>query len=456
MRFKRGYLIGGMLLFLGIIGAAAWMGYQGSQPEAPKELPQFNTVAVQRGDVARRLAVPGELSITSQVALSFPGSGQLLDLSVKPGDTVREGEVLARLDTTDLEQAVTQARANLTSAQVDLERAQNPYSASDLAAAQAAVEQASRELENARTNLEIVQNSPEVGQRIRDLEYEAAWYEQHYNESLARYNKGRLTKERLDMDYNNMVTARERLERARAEAALTLSEAHLRVERAEEAKHQAEARLAEIIKGPDPREVELAQVRVTEAELALEQAKQALEGATLVAPFDGTVLDVKAQMGEPVNANVPVIQLADLSNMEVKTTVGEEDILDLKAGQAVDVVFDALPDDTFRGHVGRIIPRKASGSQVVTYEVYAALEESTSSLLPDMSCDAEIVVAEKKDVLILPKRAVKFKPDGTAYVEILQRDQGVIHPIEVGLEGDLYMEIVSGLNEGDLVIRKGR
>jgi hypothetical protein len=105
--------------------------------------------------------------------------------------------------------------------------------------------------------------------------------------------------------------------------------------------------------------------------------------------------------------------------------------------------------------VTRVIPRRAEGSQVVTYEVFVALDETPPGLLPDMSADVEIVVARRQGVLVLPRRVVRVR-HGVAQVTVLEGSVEVSRTIEIGLEGDLYVEILSGLEEGDLVVKKGR
>ena len=214
---------------------------------------------------------------------------------------------------------------------------------------------------------------------------------------------------------------------------------------------RARARLAQLTAGPDPAEIKRAEAAVQAAQIALEKAQADLAAATLVAPFGGTVLDVKARPGDRVNADAPIIELADLTQLEVRVTVGQEDITTVHPGQEVMLSFDAFPEETSRGRVDRVIPRKTQG-QVVTYEVFITLDETPSGLLPGMTADAEIVVAERKDVLVLPRRAIRARPYTTVSVPVLEASRVVTRTVEVGLVGDLNAEILSGLREGDRVV----
>lgn len=200
-------------------------------------------------------------------------------------------------------------------------------------------------------------------------------------------------------------------------------------------------------------DIDQAEAAVRMAEQALKEAKSNLEAATLVAPFDGTVLEVKAQPGDWVSANTPLIELADLTQLEVRTTVAQEDIMAVHPGQEAVLTFDVLPEETFPGRVKRVIPKKTEG-QVVTYEVFIALEGRPAGLLPGMTADVEIVLAEHKDVLVLPRRAIHARPYTTVSVPVLVGDQVVTRSVQIGLVGDLNAEILSGLQEGDRVVVK--
>ena len=141
----------------------------------------------------------------------------------------------------------------------------------------------------------------------------------------------------------------------------------------------------------------------------------------------------------------------NLTQLEVRVTVGQEDITTVHPGQEVMLSFDAFPEETSRGQVDRVIPRKTQG-QVVTYEVFITLDETPSGLLPGMTADAEIVVAERKDVLVLPRRAIRARPYTTVSVPVLEAGRVVTRTVKIGLVGDLNAEILSGLREGDRVV----
>lgn len=202
--------------------------------------------------------------------------------------------------------------------------------------------------------------------------------------------------------------------------------------------------------------VDLAEDKAEAAEDALEQAEENLEEATVRAPCDGIVLEVKASVGDRVTKGEPIITLADLSKMRMLVTVTQEDVMSTEVGMSADITLDALPGTKLKGKVGNIMPLKSLTSQTPTYEVYLDLQDIPGGLLPGMTGGAEIFIAEKHNVLRLPRRLVKIAPDGSGRVEILENGEPVFRKVTIGVKGNNYYEIVSGLSEGDLAVQRGR
>jgi HlyD family secretion protein len=474
-------------------------------------------VAVERGTIVAAIAPTGEVYAPRQAELSFDVTKiPLTELNVTPGQQVKAGEVLARIDATSLERAVTEAEAQLTIAQSDLDEAQKPYTELDLtqaqvavsqaevglaeaqktlhdllnpdiATAEAAVRDATAELESAKNNLIVVQKSDVVSKNVRDREFEHTWFENNYGNFLKAYERGEETKDRLDLEWNALMTAKENLDSARAAAAKALNDAENRVAQAEDALQEAQedlaalqvgpdsldldkdktqvaqadytlqkaqADLAEIQAGPDPKDVEVAQAKVVAAQADLEEAQAALEAATMVAPFDGTVINVGAEVGDLISSSIVVVTLADLSNLEVKALVDETDISQVEIGQEAEITFDALPGKRFSGRVLSVPLQGTLSQNIVTYEVPVSLEGTEGvTLKPGMTANLKITVGKKENVLLVPAMAVQYE-EGLATV--LVQDSPAASPaatnVEVGLSDGTYTEIVRGLNEGDLVV----
>ena len=439
------------ILLTALVITAGWLGYTGASrpPDTgarPTPNAEVKTVPVQRGDVRQVLIVPGEVVPALWRELSLPVGGRLAELAVRPGDVVTQGQVLARLETGPLEQAVAVAQIDLEVKQATLEKLKAGPSAADLAAARADLAAAQARLDKLKAGPD-----PAAVERARfalERAKNSLWSAQLSRDAICGQSHGWQCDQAEAAVGNADVAVRQ----AQAELDRLLAEPSPdQVKAAELDVQKAQARLIQMTAGPSPADVKQAEMAVRTAEIALEKAQADLAAATLVAPFGGTVLDVEAQSGDRINADAPLIELADLTRLEVRTTVGQEDVIAVHTGQEVMLSFDVFPEETCRGEVDRVIPKKTQ-SQVVTYEVLITLDKSPSGLLPGMTADAEIAIAERKDVLVLPRRAIRVRPNTTISVPVLEAGRVVTRSVQIGLVGDLNAEILSGLNKGERVV----
>lgn len=453
----------GLVLSLSLIALAGWLGYTSVDWNAntlplafsaatPTPAAQTRTTRVTRGDVRQVLTVPGQVTVPVQQQLSFSAAGRLLQVAVRAGDPIAKGQTLARLNPEPLQLALAQAQVDRDIKKAALDKLKAGPTASELTAANAAVRDAQVALQNAQYNLTIAQNSSTAAQTIRDREYEVAWYEANYGESLNKYNAGKIDKNRLDLDYSNLLTAKERLQTARTQATISLNSANQSVANAQEALRKAQANLATLKAGADATEIRQAELALQSSEVALAQAQANAGNTTLVAPFHGRVFDVTAKVGDSVSANAGFITVADLAQIEIQTTVGQEDVILVVPGQGATLTFDARAGETFSGKVSRIVPTRTGTSGAVNYSVFVVLDKPPAGLLPGMTADADIILAERKDVLVLPRRSVRAKANSTMQLSVLESGQTVARSIKIGLVGDLNVEILSGLREGDQVV----
>jgi HlyD family secretion protein len=459
---KRAAIPLAVLVSLTLIALSGWLGYQSigwsgvSLPSlasaSPTPSTPTRTVAVTRGDVRQVLTVPGSVSPARQQSMGFSGSGRVVEIMVRAGDTVTKGQTLARQDTETLNLALSQAQANVASKQASLDKLKAGPSDSDLASANAAVRDAQVGLQNAQMNLSVVQNSDTVMRNVRDREYEANWYEANYGESLHRFQAGKIDQDRLNLDYNNLLTAKEKLVNARTQAALAMSQANQQLANAQEAVRKSQTALADLKAGSSDADLKTAEASLQSAQLDLKQAEVNLAGSTLIAPFDGKVLSVSALAGDIVAADSAIMTIADLTQLEVQTTVGQEDVTQVQPGQVASLTFDARPGETYAGKVSRIVPTRAGTSGAVNYNVFVSLDKSPEGLLPGMTADADIVVAERAGVLTLPRRSIRARANATIQLQVVQGGQTSTRNVRIGLVGDLNVEVLSGLQEGDQVV----
>ena len=445
----------GAAIFIVLLAIAGIVyGYLRYRPQMGRvEQPKFEVVPVERRTIITTLSATGAIASARESRLTFGVGGVLSELSVAVGDQVEEGQPLATLDKTDLERSVAQAQANLESAQIRLEQTEHPYDQLDIELAQGAVRDAKVALENAQRELSVVRNDPETGETIRSLEYEVAWYETHYGESLRKYEQGRITKERLDLDFSNLMTAKERLATARIEAEMNLAAAENKVAQAKEGLRKAQEDLATILAGPDPDEVTLAQNEVESAQIALDRALENLNKATLAAPFAGVVTSLGAEEGELVAAGAVIIVLADISPLHIDVEVGEMDIGQVQMGQETRITLDAFPQQEIQGSVSAIAPTSSDKGGAISYPVTVNLAPTDLPLRIGMSADVEFITAKRENVLVVPNAAIQLdRITGMIYVEKLVNQERLPVEIQIGMRSEQFSEIMAGLEEGDRVV----
>ena len=198
-------------------------------------------------------------------------------------------------------------------------------------------------------------------------------------------------------------------------------------------------------------------------EISLENQYENLDDYTITSPIKGTIVDKNYNAGETTEANQVLCTIYDLSYLTMTLSVDELDIASIEVGQSVSIVADAVEDTTYTGTVTKVSVAGTSSGSATTYPVTIRIDE-TDGLLPGMSVDATIELASAEDVLAIPSAALNrgdtvlvtadspSAANGTL-VESTTEDGEDYYSVEVttGVSGDDYIEIVSGLQEGDTV-----
>lgn len=197
-------------------------------------------------------------------------------------------------------------------------------------------------------------------------------------------------------------------------------------------------------------------IQIVEADL--KRAKEELMKTEILAPFDGTVVDIGIKVNDQLSSfdysTKTAIHLVDTTTIELEGTVDEVDIYKVKVGQEAIVTTDALPGVKLKGRVTFVSPVGTSIAGVVEFPVTIALEPSEIELKGGLTASADIVIDSHRNVLILPNRAIKGDP-GHHYVEVVADQQKGItekRQVQIGAQSTAFTEIVSGLDEGEKVV----
>jgi HlyD family secretion protein len=390
-------------LLVGIISAVTLFGLAGIAVANQRDRGfEVRAEEVARRDLMSIVTASGFVQPQRKVDISADISGRVTELAIEEGQWVEQGNVLLRIDPTSYEANVRRATASVAQAR-----------------AQAA---------QARANVLNAESELNRAQRLAQAE--------------------------------NLISSAE-LEQARTQ--LMVSEAQF----------------------------EAAEYGVAQAEAGLSEASEQLRKTTISAPMSGHVTRLNIEAGETAivgtmnNPGSLLLTIADLSRMEARVRVGETDIPDIALGDMADVRIDAYPNKVFHGEVTRIAnsavnaPEAQSSApgqqaQAIDFEVIVTLGNPPADLRPDLTATAEIVTATRSAALTVPIIAVTVRDEngrrfsaesqtagapaeGTETTEVegvfvLRNGEPVWTPIQVGIVGDWYFEVVAGLEEGETVI----
>jgi RND family efflux transporter MFP subunit len=194
------------------------------------------------------------------------------------------------------------------------------------------------------------------------------------------------------------------------------------------------------------------------AETQLKNAKEELMKTEILAPFDGTVVDIGIKENDQLSAfdysSKTAIYLVDTRTVKMEGVVDEIDIYRVKIGQNAIVNVDALPGVDLEGQVTFISPFGDQTTGVVEFPVTISLATNETELKGGLTATADIIINEHKDVLLVPNRAIKGS-EGNYWVDIVIDDKKLTteqRPIVIGAENEQFTEIVSGLSQGEKVI----
>ncbi len=391
----------------------------------------------------------------------------------------------------EAEAAVEQAQARLDQAEVDVKRARS-LATSDATAraalerAEASARDAQARVQEARTRLAQARRDLKRSRRLFDegvmaeAEYEAAQTAEEtaaeaVNQAQARLeqaeveveNQRRLLEvtreEQLDRALTEREAARQQLEQARAGLDLVTSPARkerITQQRAEVRNAQAAlqqaieagpARVESLRRTPAQERIRVAERRLEEALATREAVAARLEKTAVTARFGGVITDTVLEPGDVVTPGQPIVTMSEMQFPEVHVEIDERNIAEVEAGQEAFLTADAHPEKTIEARVKRIAPEAITERGIV--DVILQMRERPEWLRTGMTMDANIVVEDKQEMLVLPTRAVV--QSGQQY-SVLVVDAGVVRElsVETGVGGVRGTVIRSGLREDAMVIRE--
>jgi len=353
---------------------------------------------VEKGDLAKSVVATGKVEPLSKVEVKSKASGIVEKIYADYGDRVKQGQVLVELDKEQLRAQVRASQANLEAAQAALESARatserNKVDAlgPDLPYLQATVER----------DRKLVADGLIAASALDDAE---------------RLNQMALNKQQS----------------AVRNVAVSLAD------------------------------VSRAKAQVDQAQAALSQSEQDLRNSTITSPMDGIVLSRDVEVGDAVSSILVlgsqatlIVTLGDVSSVYVLGKVDQADIGKVYVGQPARIVVESFKDKKFNGKVTKISPLGVEKDNVTTFEVRVSIQNFTGELKANMSANAEIILEEKKGILMLPEAAVIYDKDRKTFIEVPDLNEKTGRrraPVELGISNGIKTELAAGLKEGQQVV----
>jgi HlyD family secretion protein len=437
--------------------------------------------------------------------LSFQGSGIVRSISVKEGDKVYQGQILASLNQSSALAVLTSARGSLVQAQAAYDKLLNGASQSDVQALENAVSAAKVNLSSAYNNSLSTLNSAYTA--IYNAYSTVTTLQNNYFSTTdqpsisVQENKGymgdNLAKARISIDkansagetdlaisnlsnylistfnslqiirdqcdqggYYSKVSATDKTSIDTQKTAVSTAMTSVNTLQNSVASYKAALKTAQdnlSAKQEKPRQedIDSAKGMVLSAQGQVDSAQTALNNLIIVAPLSGTITQVDAKVGELATPSKEVMVLQDVGNLHAEADVSEANIASLQLGQPIDYTFDALgPDEHFAGKVLSINPASTIISGVVDYLVKGSFE-NVPNIKPGMTANMTILVAKKDNVLAVPSTAVINK-NNKQYIRVIDDlKKKTYHEVQVqtGLQADGgLIEIVSGISEGQEIV----
>lgn len=400
---------------------------------------------VDRGNLVVELIAPGTLRAAGSVIYRSPVNGRELEIVHLAPEGVRleEGDLVARLETRDLEADLRQARDSVSDVEfsrqvADLEMLEATAEYESMVDGEGALT-----LEESRTSLALTEKKAErLRREVANLE--------------PLLDQGFITRDELERSVAELETVEVDLVIARRRADVLLKQTHpLNHRRAELLLAQKRAQRDGV-----NRRLSAARRRVAEITALIEQCAIYADSPGLVVyeEFMASSPRRKVRLGDRVTPSQAIARVVEVGRMLVDTSVLERSVHRVRPGQPVTVLLEAFPDLRLSGQVVSIgvLARTTRNGMAETkrFDVAVELDPATAELRPEMTARVDIRVGERRDIVRLPVSAL-FERDGLTLVNVRRGGRVETRQVEVGEQNPRFVEVLAGVEEGERVMLVG-
>ncbi len=434
-------------------GVFAFIKVRQASLAAASSTSTLQTATARQGNLILQASGAGYLVAASESSVGFDESGKLVSLHVHLGDQVEKGQLLAELDSTDLEDALTaanlallemtspeaiaNARLAITDAETSVINAQSALNNLEYWKNDGLIQQYYAKYILAKSRLDQAQaayDSANVGEYLNNTD-EANLYQVLYAAQQAFKTAKFYYSLYSQKPTNRQVEA--------AQATLQLEQARL---------DNAKIYLEALNTGMIPEDATGADIsKLRQAQETVKTAEKNLAAAKLYAPISGMVMTLNAEVGDMVSG--PILTIDNLNPATIEFYLDSSDWTNVKVGYDVSVTFDALSGQTFTGKVTEVMPGLVSAQGSSMVQGTAQLDRSVDEIGLPVGVDAniDVISGQAMNAVLIPVEALHELSDGQYTVFVMEDGKPVLHTVEVGLMDDTYAEIKSGLQAGDLV-----
>jgi HlyD family secretion protein len=456
LKNRKPLIVAAAIIALGVGAFAVYQTFFAPQPVESEE--ELQTARVRQGDLVLYASGSGTLITLDERDLGFSIGGKVAEINVSVGDEVEAGDTLAtQADIDELEAEVASDELNVLNAEQAL---QELYDQADLIAAQAQLDLANaREalkdaeydysvnqqgnraseatLEAAEAELKLAKDNLEHAKEMLDADPDNSMRQLNYANAEKRYNSA-------TWSWNWYTGSPTDIQQAQLEAEVSLAKAEVTL---------AEQAYEEVKDGPDPISIREAELQLSNARAGLAVSQANLDGSTITAPFAGTVMSIDADVGDEVNS--AFITVADLSNHYLEIFLDETDMDKIDLDYEVEVVFDAIPEITFKGYVISMDPGLYQSNMITAVRAIVQLDDennpSASRLMIGMNAAVDVIGGRAENAILVPVEALRELDEDEYAVFVMENGEPTLRVVQVGIQDLTYAEITSGLEAGEVV-----
>ncbi|MEH2367380.1 efflux RND transporter periplasmic adaptor subunit [Nostoc sp.] len=447
------------LCLLGGIGYAVY--YQVTVAPRQQASRRVLTRPVQRQTLTITVSANGTVKPERSINLSPKNSGILKRLLAKEGDIVKQGQIVAYMDDSNLRGQLTSAQGQVAQAEANLQKAIAGNRPQDIAQSQGALDEAEANLQKVQTG----NRSQDIGQaqaRLQSAQAALRQAEDDFVRNQQLYNAGGISLQTLNQNRSNRDSAQANVNEA--QQALGLQKAGSRPEDVEQARavvKQRQQALALLKAGTRQEDINAARAQVTSARGSLQNIQAEINDTIIRAPFDGVVTKKFADPGAFVTPTTASSEVASSSSSsilslastnEVVANLAETNISKISLGQKVSIKADAYPGKTFEGKVSQIAAQAIVEQNVTSFEVRVSLSDPQRLLRSGMNAEVDFQVGQVQNVLVVPTASVVRQENATGVFVPGKNNRPVFTRIETGVTANNFTEVKSGLTGDERVL----